>query len=158
MMASYTFSSDGHPSMGALDIFVATRQDGDITIENLGPPVNSTGDDFGISFTTIKDGYFTSNRKGGKGDDDLYAFVNNDPNLKTVNYFVAGITVTQEDETGKEKILDGVNVRLVYPEGKTTINTEETDAEGDFKFAVEGGTNYEIIGEKEGYFHDKDSF
>lgn len=146
------FSSDGHPSMGALDIFVAVRQDGEITIENLGPPVNSTGDDFGISFTSIKDGYFTSNREGGKGDDDLYAFVNNDPNLKTVNYFVAGITVTQDDESGEEKILEGVNVRLVYPEGSTTINAEETDAEGDFKFAVEGGTNYEIIGEKEGYF------
>lgn len=146
------FSSDGHPSIGALDIFVAIRQEGEITIENLGPPVNSTGDDFGISFTSIKDGYFTSNREGGKGDDDLYAFVNHDPNLKIVNYFLAGITVTTDDESGEEKILEGVNVRLVYPEGKTTINSEETDAEGDFKFEVEGGTNYELIGEKEGYF------
>lgn len=146
------FSSDGHPSVGALDIFVAVRKDGEITIENLGPPVNSTGDDFGISFTSIKDGYFTSNRAGGKGDDDLYAFVNNDPDLKIVNYFLAGITVTTDDETGEEEILDGVNVRLVYPEGKTTINSEETDAEGDFKFKVEGGTNYELIGEKDGYF------
>lgn len=146
------FSSDGHPSVGALDIFVAVRKDGEITIENLGPPVNSTGDDFGISFTSIKDGYFTSNRAGGKGDDDLYAFVNNDPNLKIVNYFLAGITVTTDDETGEEEILDGVNVRLVYPEGKTTINSEETDAEGDFKFKVEGGSNYELIGEKDGYF------
>lgn len=146
------FSSDGHPSVGALDIFVAARKDGEITIENLGPPVNSTGDDFGISFTSIKDGYFTSNRAGGKGDDDLYAFVNNDPDLKIVNYFLAGITVTTDDETGEEEILDGVNVRLVYPEGKTTINSEETGAEGDFKFKVEGGTNYELIGEKDGYF------
>lgn len=152
------FSSDGHPSIGALDIFVAIRKDGEITIENLGPPVNSTGDDFGISFTSIKDGYFTSNRDGGKGDDDLYAFVNHDPNLKTVNYFLAGITVTTDDESGEEKILEGVNVRLVYPEGQTTINSEETDAEGDFKFKVEGGTNYELIGEKEGYFTTRVSF
>lgn len=152
------FSSDGHPSIGALDIFVAIRKDGEITIENLGPPVNSTGDDFGISFTSIKDGYFTSNRDGGKGDDDLYAFVNHDPSLKTVNYFLAGITVTTDDESGEEKILEGVNVRLVYPEGQTTINSEETDAEGDFKFKVEGGTNYELIGEKEGYFTTRVSF
>ncbi len=146
------FSSDGHPSIGALDIFVAVRKEGEISIENLGPPVNSTGDDFGISFTSIQDGYFTSNREGGKGDDDLYVFVNNDPNLKKVNYFLAGITVTTNDETGKEQILEGVNVKLVYPEGKTVINSEETDAEGDFKFGVEGGTNYELIGEKQGYF------
>ncbi len=152
------FSSDGHPSIGALDIFVATRKDGEITIENLGPPVNSTGDDFGLSFTSIKDGYFTSNREGGKGDDDLYSFVNNDPDLKIVNYFLAGITVTTDEETDKEQILEGVTVRLVYPEGSTTISSEETDAEGDFKFKVEGGTNYELIGEKEGYFTTRISF
>ena len=61
------FSSDGHPSLGALDVFVAVRRDGEISIENLGPPINSTADDFGMSFTTIKDGYFTSNRASGKG-------------------------------------------------------------------------------------------
>ena len=152
------FSSDGHPSIGALDIFVAIRKDGKISIENLGPPVNSTGDDFGISFTSIKDGYFTSNRAGGKGDDDVYAFVDNNPDLKTVNYFLAGKTYTTDDETGKEKILEGVSVRLVYPEGKTTISSKDTEAEGDFKFKVNGGTNYELIGEKEGYFTTRVSF
>ena len=145
------FSSDGHPSMGALDIFVATRNDGEITIENLGPPVNSTADDFGMTFTSIKDGYFTSNRASGKGDDDIYAFVNNDPELKTVNYFLAGITVTEVDENGTEEALKDVRVRLAYPEGET-IYTQNSGDDASFEFAVEGGTNYELIGEKDGYF------
>ncbi len=145
------FSSDGHPSMGALDIFVATRKDGEITIENLGPPVNSTADDFGMYFTSIKDGYFTSNRTSGKGDDDIYAFVNNDPQLKTVNYFLAGITVTEMDENNTEEKLEDVKVSLAYPEGKT-INSQNSGGDAAFEFAVEGGTNYELVGEKEGYF------
>jgi outer membrane protein OmpA-like peptidoglycan-associated protein len=145
------FSSDGHPSMGALDIFVATRNDGEITIENLGPPVNSTADDFGLVFTSIKDGYFTSNRASGKGDDDIYAFVNNDPELKTVNYFLAGVTVTEIDENGTEEALKDVRVRLAFPEGET-INTQNSGDDAAFEFAVEGGTNYELVGEKDGYF------
>lgn len=145
------FSSDGHPSMGALDIFVAVRRDGEIQIENLGAPVNSTADDFGISFTSIKDGYFTSNRASGKGDDDIYAFVNDDPSLKTVNYFVAGPTVTIDEETGEEKMLQDVKVQLVYPSGGVIANENSGDS-SQFDFKVEGGTNYEIVGEKEGYF------
>ncbi len=151
------FSSDGHPSMGALDVFVATRKDGEITIENLGPPVNSVADDFGISFTTIKDGYFTSNRNSGAGDDDIYAFVNNDPELKVVNYFLAGITVTKDEESGEEKIVDGVKVKLKFPQGNDIAN-ETTGNEGEFNFKVDGGTNYELIAEKEGFFTERVDF
>jgi len=145
------FSSDGHPSMGALDIFVAIRKDGQISIENLGPPVNSTADDFGMTFTSIKDGYFTSNRAGGMGDDDIYAFINNDPSLKTVNYFLAGITVTEKEDSGEEINLQDVKVSLAFPEG-STIDSKSSGGDAKFKFPVEGGTNYELIGEKNGYF------
>ena len=145
------FSSDGHPSLGALDMFVAVRRDGEIRIENLGAPVNSTADDFGISFTSIKDGYFTSNRAAGKGDDDIYAFVNDDPSLKTVNYFVAGPTMTIDEASGEEKMLQDVKVRLVYPSGGV-IATENSGDSSQFNFKVEASTNYEIVGEKEGYF------
>jgi len=151
------FSSDGHPSMGALDVFVATRKDGEITIENLGPPVNSVSDDFGISFTTIKDGYFTSNRSSGAGDDDIYAFVNNDPELKIVNYFLAGITVTNDEESGEEEIVENVKVKLRYPQGDDIAN-ETTGNEGEFGFKVDGGTNYELIAEKEGFFTERVEF
>ncbi len=72
------FSSDGQTSgQGGLDIFripiEAGAPAGDL--ENLGHPVNSYSDDFGIAFKNTKNkGYFSSNRPGGKGDDDIYTF------------------------------------------------------------------------------------
>ena len=68
------FSSDGHPSLGGLDIFVASRSGDEIQIEHLGIPVNSVGDDFGLFLSDLTQGYFSSNRVGGKGDDDIYYF------------------------------------------------------------------------------------
>lgn len=68
------FSSDGHPSLGGLDIFVASRSGDEIQIEHLGIPVNSVGDDFGLFLADVSQGYFSSNRVGGKGDDDIYYF------------------------------------------------------------------------------------
>lgn len=71
------FSSNGYIGMGGLDIF---RSEGSGTEwtepENLRAPLNSGGDDFGITFdnTNPDHGYFTSNREGGKGSDDIYEF------------------------------------------------------------------------------------
>jgi len=68
------FSSDGHPSLGGLDLFVASRSGDEIQIEHLGIPINSVGDDFGLFLADSTQGYFSSNRVGGKGDDDIYFF------------------------------------------------------------------------------------
>ena len=68
------FSSDGHPSLGGLDLFVASRNGDEIQIEHLGMPINSVGDDFGLFLADTTQGYFSSNRVGGKGDDDIYYF------------------------------------------------------------------------------------
>ena len=67
-----------------LDIYVVNRSNGKTVIENLAQPVNSTGDDFGLFLFKPDRGFFTSNREGGKGDDDIYTFINDDPNLKVV--------------------------------------------------------------------------
>jgi peptidoglycan-associated lipoprotein len=75
---SLYFSSNGHPGMGGLDLFVATlEKDGKITAApaNLKCPMNSPQDDFGIIFEGNKErGYFTSDRIGGKGGDDIWSF------------------------------------------------------------------------------------
>lgn len=71
------FASDGHPGLGGLDLFVATRNGNDIEVEHLGLPMNSSGDDFGLVMVDERQGYFSSNRSGGKGDDDLYYFKGN---------------------------------------------------------------------------------
>ena len=72
------FSSNGHPGMGGLDLFKAEMEtDGKFSKapENLKFPMNSSKDDFGIIFKGKKDeGYFSSNRDGGKGGDDIWTF------------------------------------------------------------------------------------
>jgi outer membrane protein OmpA-like peptidoglycan-associated protein len=74
------FASDGHDGLGGLDIFTSTPTEGVYTTpENMGAPMNSNSDDFGISITG-KRGYFSSNRAHKGIDDDIYQFVNTKPN------------------------------------------------------------------------------
>ncbi len=70
------FASDGHQGLGGLDVFMSSKSSQTWSIpENLGSPVNTTLDDFGLSFMENGvNGYFSSNRSGGKGDDDIFAF------------------------------------------------------------------------------------
>ncbi|EMR04347.1 Photosystem I chlorophyll a apoprotein [Cesiribacter andamanensis AMV16] len=152
------FSSDGHPGLGGLDLFIATRRDGKVSIENLGEPMNSPADDFGLSYFAMDKGYFSSNRDGGAGDDDIYAFVNNSPDLKIVNYFLAGTTYTT-DEQNKQVILPNVQVRLLDHEERQR-DVVISDEQGRFEFQLEEGIpQFQIIGDKPDYFttrHDID--
>ena len=70
------FSSDGHPGFGGLDLFTARlNSTGDRwSIENMGKPMNSAGDDFGITFGEGESGFFSSNRGDGRGYDHIYSF------------------------------------------------------------------------------------
>jgi outer membrane protein OmpA-like peptidoglycan-associated protein len=69
------FASDGHPGLGKLDLFVAIRSAGKTMVENLGLPYNSSLDDFGLSIDEEGNIFFTSNREGGKGNDDIYYYL-----------------------------------------------------------------------------------
>ncbi len=68
------FSSNGHANYGGLDIFSAYKKNGEWKISNLKMPVNSNADDYGIFFSSENKGCFSSNRKGGKGQEDIYEF------------------------------------------------------------------------------------
>ena len=142
------FASDGHPGFGGLDIFVARRQNGETSVENLGEPLNSNADDFGMYLFKADRGFFTSNRDGGAGDDDIYTFINEDPNLKVVNYYLAGKTMTH-DEKDSLRILAGVNVKLLDFEGNELDETT-TGEDGEFLFRVYEHEHYNLIGEKSG--------
>ncbi|MEM8566614.1 MAG: OmpA family protein, partial [Bacteroidota bacterium] len=139
------FSSDGRPGFGGLDLFVARRVNGQTEIENLGQPINSGADDFGIHLFKADRGFFTSNRDGGQGDDDIYTFVNEDPDLKIVNYFLEGVTMTH-DENEKLRILPNVDVKLLDYEGEI-IDETTTREDGKFVFRVYEHEHYNLVGE-----------
>lgn len=153
---SLYFASDGHPGFGNLDIFVATRRRGKITVENLGQPMNSPADDFGLYQFDLTRGFFTSNRLGGKGDDDIYTYVNDDPDLKIVNYYVQGTTKTTDDG-GREIILPNTKVSLVSADGDV-LDEAYTGDDGAFKFRVYTEEEYDLIGEKKDYFTTRKEF
>ncbi len=142
------FSSTGHPGFGGLDLFVAARKGGEVFVKNLGQPVNTPSDDFGMYLFKADRGFFTSNRPEGRGDDDIYTFVNEDPNLKTVNYFLHGLTLTH-DELDSTLILPNVKVSLV-DFNDNVLDEVVTDDGGNFNFRVYENENYILMAEKDG--------
>ena len=128
------FASDFHPGMGGLDIFRSSSagQNKWGKPENLMYPINSAGDDFAIVFETDKErGYFTSNRAGGKGGDDIYSFI-----LPPLLYMLEG-TVTEE--TTKLPV-PGATVKLV---GSDNTSFEiKSDDKGYYRYEANGQARY----------------
>jgi peptidoglycan-associated lipoprotein len=153
---SLYFSSDGHPGFGKIDIFKASRQSGLTQITNLGQPMNSEADDFAYYEFNITKGFFSSNRKGGKGDDDIYTFVNDDPDLKIVNYFLEGITQTTDD-AGDTITVSNSKVLLVAAD-ETVLDESFADQNGKFQFRVYPEEEYYLIAEKTDYFTTRKVF
>lgn len=143
------FASDGHAGFGMLDIFVVNRANGRNVIQNLGEPVNSSADDFGMFLFKPDRGFFTSNRAEGKGDDDVFTFVNEDPNLKIINYYLEGI-VYSPDKEGKLQVLPNTKVSLLDNK-RESMTDYITGTDGKFLFRVYGDEDYELFGESEGY-------
>lgn len=142
------FASDGHPGFGGLDLFVAKRKGGKITVDNLAQPVNSAFDDFAIYLFKADRGFFSSNRPEGKGDDDIWTFVNDDPNLKTVNYFLEGVTMTHNEKEEAE-VLSSVKVLLIDYQDNV-LDEVVTGTDGKFNFRVYENERYVLMAEKEG--------
>src|SRR5205085_2511557 len=136
-------------------LFVVKRLNGRTVIENLGQPMNSNGDDFGIFLFRADRGFFTSNRDGGKGDDDIYTFVNEDPNLKVVNYYLQGITYTS-DSTGL-RVLPNTKVSLIDANGDV-MQDFVTGNDGKFLFRVYENEDYNLVGETDGYLVKREEY
>jgi outer membrane protein OmpA-like peptidoglycan-associated protein len=150
------FASDGHPGYGGLDLFVVKRANGKTVIENLGQPMNSPADDFGIFLFRPDRGFYTSNRDGGKGDDDIYTFVNEDPDLKVINYFLQGITYTPDADSSLV-VLPNTKVSLFDEQGEL-MQDYVTGNDGKFLFRVYENENYNLVAETDGYLVERQVF
>ena len=125
------FSSDGHPGLGGLDVY-AIKLNGSAKIFNVGEPINSSEDDFTfIIDDTTKEGYFASNREGGKGSDDIYKLVENTPLKEKCERPITG-TVTDIYTTNP---IPEAEV-LVINEDNEVVETHLTDANGNYSLNV----------------------
>ena len=147
------FSSNRPGGQGGFDIYM-TKLDGSIEEPiNLGKPMNSKGDD--ISFIIDRDtqkGYFSSNRRGGKGDDDIYHFEELTVN-PICDQVVQGVII--DKKTGQP--LSQAFATLYDSKGKK-VRRLETINNGEFFFKVKCGENYKIGGDKYGYFETDTTF
>ncbi|PHR22542.1 MAG: hypothetical protein COA38_17885 [Fluviicola sp.] len=141
------FSSDGHVGLGGLDVFVASLlSNGEIGfVLNAGTPVNSKKDDFGFIISQSQNsGYLSSNRKGGKGDDDIYL-------VKVIRDFDFGVILngTIADSDSKE-ILPGAIIRLLDANGSIVFSTI-SDENGNYAIPLNRDEEYVVSVEKIGY-------
>ncbi len=141
------FSSDGHPGMGGLDIFYATADsNGKLMIVHPGYPLNSHGDDFGITFEGLQNqGFFSSNRSdSGRGWDKIYSFVYPEV-IQTVKGWVYEIDGYELPEA------------LVYMVGDDGTNIKvSVKGDGSFEQAVYPDVNYIFLATCKGYLNHKE--
>ncbi|MFN4086500.1 MAG: OmpA family protein [Spirosomataceae bacterium] len=181
------FASDGHPGLGKLDLFEAVRVDGKITVRNLGIPYNSPMDDFGLSLDEDGNAFFSSNRPGGAGDDDVYwipapevpeeedpvlaqgnkpidpknpSGSGNPSDAKLVRYFLAGKIQTPVDAQ-KWNPLDSATIKIyaLTEDSEELLTTLVSQSDGNFgPVAVQADTDYMILAEKKNYLTKREAF
>lgn len=137
------FASNGHPGMGGLDLFKATQDStGKWHVENLKAPINSMGDDFGITFEGKKEkGFFSSNRNDARGYDHLYSF-----ELPTITIFIEGL-VSDVDEYP----IEDATVRIV---GKDGLNVKvPAKKDGSYRVELERDVRYVMMASARGYLN-----
>ncbi|WP_289058788.1 OmpA family protein [uncultured Flavobacterium sp.] len=141
------FASDGHPGLGGLDVFVANiDNNGKISnIQNVGADVNSPKDDFAyIIDPETRRGFFSSNKDGGQGSDDIYGFLET-RRLRCIQELYGTVT---DAETGIA--LPGAKLTL-YDDQMNLKNSGVADASGKYSFSVECGKTYYVRAEKPEY-------
>jgi peptidoglycan-associated lipoprotein len=139
------FASNGHKGIGGFDVLFCDFEEGDWTdATNLKSPINSTGDDFGFILDENKEtGYISSNRFGGKGEDDIYSVI-----AIPLVFNVAGKAIN--NASGKS--FAGVKINIIGSDGSTQMVI--TDPAGKYKFALKKDVNYQLSASKYRFFGD----
>jgi outer membrane protein OmpA-like peptidoglycan-associated protein len=139
------FSSDGHPGIGGLDIFIAKPDASGWSIEHPGFPLNSQGDDFGMTFEgLLNKGYFSSSRGDTRGMDHIYSFFNPEivQTVKGWVYEQDGYELTQAQVYMVGN--DGTNLKL------------SVRGDGSFTQVIKPGVEYVLLGTCKGYLNHQE--
>jgi tetratricopeptide (TPR) repeat protein len=139
------FSSNGQAGLGGLDIFKMELAPNSDEPQNLGYPLNSSFDDFGIVFDSLNNhGYFSSNRSNGGFNDDLYEF---DMDLQTYPITISGSVKYKEHSWSDSldlKIISNAKISLIDNIRNLTIKETTCDADGNFTIEIPYYSKYKI--------------
>ena len=147
------FSSNGLPGYGELDVYASKIFDNTVAVPiNLEDPVNSKKDDFAyiIDDTKLR-GFFSSNRKGGKGDDDIYTFTANPGIYFECNQEISGIARDKDSQ----ELLPGTTIVLLDAEGKELATKIVNEVDATFSFELPCNTPFKIIATNQGYLQEE---
>lgn len=141
------FASDGRPGLGGLDVFMA-KIDADQSfygVQNVGAPINSKQDDFGFLINSKnRNGFFSSNREGGMGYDDIYRFVETQK-LNCEQVLSGYVTDKESDE-----VIPDAKISL-YDVNFKLLQVIQSDGQGRYSFPANCGKAYYVRGEKAEY-------
>lgn len=143
----FYFASNGHPGYGGLDIFRAElTRSGGWNITNMGTPVNSSADDFGITFGEGESGFFSSNRTDNRGYDHIYSF-----ELPELKILISGWVLDKDEEPVPNAV-----IRIVGNDGSNQKQIARND--GSFSFPLDRGVSYVMLAGAKGYLNAKQEF
>ena len=141
------FASNGHPGFGGLDLFRAElTPSGGWSVVNMGSPVNSSADDFGITFGEGEQGYFSSNRGDGRGYDHIYSF-----ELPDLNILISGWVLDKDEEP-----IPNAVIRIVGNDGSNQKAVARDD--GSWSFPLQRGVSYVMLAGAKGYLNARQEF
>lgn len=141
------FSSDGRAGYGGLDIYRAElTKSGGWNVTNMGIPMNSASDDFGITFGAGEDGFFSSNRGDARGYDHIFSFV-----LPDLKIQISGWVLDKDEEPVPNAI-----IRIVGNDGSNQKQMAKND--GTFSFPLDRGVSYVMLAGAPGYLNSRQEF
>lgn len=141
------FASNGRPGFGGLDIFKAEMtHSGGWKVTNMGAPINSAADDFGITFGEGESGFFSSNRGDARGYDHIYSFV-----LPDLKIQISGWVVDKDEEPVPNAI-----IRIIGNDGSNQKQIAKPD--GSFSFPLNRGVSYAMLAGAKGYLNSRQEF
>ena len=141
------FASNGHPGYGGLDLFRARlTSSGGWEITNMGQPVNSAADDFGITFGEGESGFFSSNRTDNRGYDHIYSF-----ELPDLKILISGWVLDRDEEPVPNAV-----IRIVGNDGSNQKQVARDD--GSFSFPLQRGVSYVMMAGARGFLNSRQEF